>query len=62
MQQKTYKKYSLVNDHSVLRDDSVSSKRKGKPLNTNADIPFAWEYGPHGEWFPDDPDEILDAS
>lgn len=56
MQQKTYKKYSLIDDHSVLRDDNPSSNHKGKPLNTDSDIPYPWEYDPTtNEWFPDDP-------
>jgi len=55
IQQRIYKKYSLEEDHSVLRDDSKIKKNRPRPLTTDADIPFPWEIDPQtGEWFPDD--------
>jgi len=55
IQQRIYKKYSLEDDHSVLRDDRKSSKRRPQSLATDADIPSPWETDPRtGEWFPED--------
>lgn len=54
IQQRIYKKYSLEDDHSVLRDDSKSTKQRPKPQNTDADIPFPWETDSQtGDWFPE---------
>lgn len=54
IQQRIYKKYSLEDDHSVLRDDRKTQPTRKVTLSTNADIPFPWEIDPEtGEWFPD---------
>jgi len=56
IQQKIYKKYSLEDDHSVLRDDAKKRKKiRGTPLHTDASIPFPWEVDPKtGEWWAED--------
>ena len=55
IQQRIYKKYSLEEDHSVLRDDHKGRKQRSTPLTTDADIPSPWEIDPQsGEWFPED--------
>jgi site-specific recombinase XerD len=58
IQQRIYKKYSLEDDHSVLRDDTKIKKMRPKMLTTDADIPYPWEINPQtGEWFPEDAEE-----
>jgi len=55
IQQRIYKKYSLEDDHSVLRDDTSVKKRRPTVLSTDYDLPHPWEIDPDtGEWFPDD--------
>jgi site-specific recombinase XerD len=59
IQQRIYKKYSLEDDHSVLRDDTKIKKKRPRPLTTDADVPFPWEMDPQtGKWFPDDEDDM----
>ncbi len=54
IQQRIYKKYSLENDHSVLRDSDNFRVRTGVPMMNDADIPEPWEIDPvTGDWFPE---------
>ena len=54
IQQRIYKKYSLEEDHTVLRDDSTKPTTRKVTLNTDQDLPQPWEIDPEsGEWFPD---------
>ena len=63
IQQKIYKKYSLEEDHLVLRDDTLIKKSIPIPLNTDAEIPFPWEFDPNsGEWFADDSEDASPSS
>ena len=51
IQQAIYKKYSLENDHSVLRTDNRRSRHQKQVICT-ADLPEPWEISPEtGEWF-----------
>jgi len=55
IQQRIYKKYSLEEDHSVLRDDSSKPNTRNSTLSTDQDLPQPWETDPvSGEWFPDE--------
>jgi integrase len=55
IQQRIYKKYSLEEDHSVLRDDNPKKSTHKVTLSTDADLPQPWEIDPvTGEWFPDE--------
>jgi hypothetical protein len=55
IQQRIYKKYSLEEDHSVLRDDTIQKFTRTVTLSTDADLPQPWEIDPvSGEWFPED--------
>ena len=54
IQQRIYKKYSLEDDHSVLRDDTRIKPIRKVTLSTDADLPQPWEIDPiSGEWFPE---------
>jgi integrase len=54
IQQRIYKKYSLENDHSVLRNSDSCHVRKGIPTMTDEDFAEPWEVNPvTGEWFPE---------
>ena len=54
IQQRIYKKYSLEEDHSVLRDDTQKKSTRKVTLSTDADLPQPWEIDPvSGEWFPE---------
>ena len=54
IQQRIYKKYSLEEDHSVLRDDTLKKVTRKVTLSTDADLPEPWEIDPvSGEWFPE---------
>lgn len=55
IQQRIYKKYQLENDHSVLRDQSLSKLHQAVETKVDADIPYPWEIDQlTGQWFPDD--------
>ena len=55
IQQRIYKKYSLEEDHSVLREDAPKTSTRKVTLTTNADLAEPWEIDPTtGEWFPDE--------
>jgi site-specific recombinase XerD len=54
IQQRIYKKYTLEDDHSVLRNDIIKQSIRKVNLSTDADLPEPWEIDPvTGEWFPD---------
>jgi hypothetical protein len=55
IQQRIYKKYSLEDDHSVLRDDARVKSARKIALNSDYSLPEPWEIDPTtGEWFPED--------
>ena len=55
IQQRIYKKYSLEDDHSVLRDDAHVKSARKIALNSDCSLPEPWEIDPTtGEWFPED--------
>jgi len=55
IQQRIYKKYSLEEDHSVLREDTPKASTRKVKLSSDADLPQPWEVDPAtGEWFPEE--------